>query len=503
MPDLARRGLPILALMLAAHPFLAVTIPPATDLPQHVAQVGLLGEALAGRAPELAVNWIAPGNLGYAAVALAGAVLPPFAAGRVALMLVVLAGVAAAWIVAERRGRPIGAVVLAAALAFNHSLYWGFLPFLAGWPVFLAWVHAVSPASPRPVTARRTALLAGLGLLLYASHALWLAAGVAWVTLETVRRPPAGGGIAARAAALLPAAALAALWYPAMAAARAEGGFDVDAHWFTTPLARLDPRWLADAMLGGIRGPVEAVVAAGVAAWVALGLRTRRRDLREACDGPLVAAGLLLVAVALLGPDKYLNTLEFGGRWFPIGVSLLLLGLPAPAVREWLAGAAAAALLAALSASTTLAWMRFEHEDLSGLAGAIEAVPAGSRVLGLDMVKQSDVVKGRPFVQAPAWVEPVRGARPAFSFAEHSTGLVTRTDTRAPPWTANLEWAAEHVKPSDFGYFDHVIVNGADAVHAGAAASRELEPVTTTGRWRLYRVVSNGMRSKSPHRPNR
>ena len=40
----------------------------------------------------------------------------------------------------------------------------------------------------------------------------------------------------------------------------------------------------------------------------------------------------------------------------------------------------------------------------------------------------------------------------------------------------------------DIAHFDHLLANGSPAVHAALGARPDLEPVTTRGRFRLYRV---------------
>jgi hypothetical protein len=150
---------------------------------------------------------------------------------------------------------------------------------------------------------------------------------------------------------------------------------------------------------------------------------------------------------------------------------------------------AALAFVASFSAITTRAWVKFEQRELSGLAAAVEAIPPRSHVLGLDFVKQSRYVKGRPFLQAYAYAQVVRGADIHMTFAGFSPSLVVLKRPRDRPWTPRLEWHSERVKPTDFQYFDFVLINATGGQHAQAAALRELEPVTREGRWRLYEVV--------------
>jgi hypothetical protein len=62
----------LLALLMCSCPFFFVEFPPATDLPQHLAQIHLARELIAGGgSPEFTLNIFAPNNLIYALIWLA------------------------------------------------------------------------------------------------------------------------------------------------------------------------------------------------------------------------------------------------------------------------------------------------------------------------------------------------------------------------------------------------------------------------------------------------
>ena len=227
--------------MLLAVPFAFVAWPPSTDLPQHVAQMRLVTETLRGQGDVYALNWLWPNTLVYGIVAAGWVMLPPGLVGR--FTLIVLAGmwVTAVFLVAWRRDRALAAAVVASFLVFNHALYWGFLSFLVGWPLFLVWLVAVDADGVKRGSRRDPVRLALLGVLLYYAHALWFLAGLGWLVLgELLRRdrPPTA---VLRLAALLPVALMAAARYPQLAALRRAMGFDVGVHWKTSPLYRLQP----------------------------------------------------------------------------------------------------------------------------------------------------------------------------------------------------------------------------------------------------------------------
>ncbi len=121
-------------------------------------------------------------------------------------------------------------------------------------------------------------------------------------------------------------------------------------------------------------------------------------------------------------------------------------------------------------------------------AAGLDNLPPSPRVLGLDLIKESETLKGRPFLQLFAYAQVFKGGELNFSFAEHYSGLVAYRTMRDVRWTPALEWSAAKVKSSDFAHFDFVLANGEERDHKTLAAFGELSPVTLSGRWRLYQV---------------
>jgi hypothetical protein len=186
-----------------------------------------------------------------------------------------------------------------------------------------------------------------------------------------------------------------------------------------------------------------------------------------------------------------MNTIQFAARWLPVAMIAGVLAVPAPTALRRLHVPLAAALLGTFCLTTAMAWQRFERDELSGLQESLAALPSSSRVIGLDFVKESKVVKGRPFLQTFAYAQVVRGGALNFSFAGFAPSPVVYRQRKAQPWTPNLVWFAERVQKSDLGYFDYALLNGPDPVHAAFAAEASLAPRTSSGRWRLYQVVES------------
>ena len=478
----ARAALAVLGALAAAAPFLAVTFPPVADLPQHVAQVRLFFEALGDPGSSYRIQWGTPYVTVYGIFAAfwpAG----PIGSGRLAVTAIAAAWVGAIHLLAARRGRPAAAATLASALVFHHALYWGFASFLFGWPVFVAWLLWTGrERAARPLREGLGTL--GLAALLYLTHALWFAAGVCWLAIDAAVRRRPWRELVARAAGVAPVAVFAAAWFAGV------GGtsFATPPLWLA-PLRRLDPRYLVEAAFGGLRSGVETLAFVAVLGWLLAAVLGARRRPAGSWDRTLVLFGLLLLAGALLLPDKYTNTIEFNTRWMPPALAILLVAAPPIPLPRRAAAALAAALLVGYSAFTAGTWRRFESVELAGLGPALAALPEEPRLLGLDYVKHSRWIDNRPFLQMFAWGQALRGGELNFSFAEFPPSPVVYDPPRDPPWTGGLEWFPENLRRADLAHFDHVLAHAPEQLHRVIAARDEVEAVTRTGSWRLYRVV--------------
>jgi hypothetical protein len=472
---------------LVAIPFLGVRFPPITDLPQHAAQIRLFLAALGDPEGAYRIQWFTPYSAAYALLGAAWALSTPANAGRLAVLALGLLWVLAVHGLAARRRRPVAAAALATVLIFNHTLYWGFLSFSVGGLAFIIWMLVTARTSSRQSARCDGVLQLSAGVLLYFSHALWFAFAVAWLVLYGAAHRWPWRVALWRLGSVAPLVAGAALWYPHLAAL----GFVSPTVWFTPPPARLSPEWIVDATLGGIYGPTEYLTAAVIAAWIVGGLWQRRGGLADAVDWDLLWTGALLVALGLLLPDQHMNTIQFAARWLPLGASLVVLAVPAPAVLPALQRPLALALVAVFCLGTALAWMAHERDELSGLAAALAALPDDQRVIGLDLVQESRTIKGRPFLQTFAYAQVLHGGRLNMSFAGFAPSLVVYRQRRPVPWTPNLDWFAERVRRDDFSHFDYALINGSAEVHA-QATGLPLVAVTDAGRWRLYRVDAAG-----------
>jgi hypothetical protein len=488
---------------LVAWPFLVVTLPPVADLPQHAAQLGLFSEALSGDGP-YRVQWTTPYSLAYLPLALGRLLFGPFAGARLAVAAIAVAWAAALHLVAWRLRRPAAAAVAASVLAFNHALYWGFLPFLVGFPLFVVWSLLVD-REPRPGW-RPALLFAAGGLLLYFAHALWFAAGLAWLAVDALLRWRGGTpwrALLARLAGAGTVGVAAFGWYLSIAST----SFNTPPLWVPDAWRRLLPSTWVEAAFGGLSGPLEPVVVALLAAWLAAAAWAgwRQRGEGEGAAGwhrRLALAALLFAAGALLLPDKLTNTIEFNDRWLPPALALLLVAAPPLPLRRGLARAAAVTLLAVFVAFTAVAWQQAEEEELAGLMPALAALPEEPTLLGLDFVRGSRWLDRQPYLQTFAWGQVLHGGTLNFSFADFPPSPVVYDPPRHAPWTPGLEWFPQAVRREDFGWFDHVLVRAGADLHARFAAEPWLTPVTPLAPWVLYRVEAGAPRGRF-ERPRR
>jgi len=470
---------------LAALPFLLVKFPPITDLPQHAAQVRLFGEALSRPDSPYRIQWMTPYSLVYAVLGASWLIFGPENAGRFGMLIIALLWTAMLHHLAARLKRPPPAVALASVLFFGHILYWGFYQFALGWLVFLGFLLLLRT----DFRTRWGEALAFFGawVVLYLAHIFWFLAALAWLGVTHVFFRREIQRLILRAAGAVPLFVLAAAWFPNLAAY----GFKSQTVWATVPFERLLPTWLADASFGGLKGALEPVFFGLIVVWILLAWLSSRKGFISQSDRSLLLLGALFFIAALVLPDKHTNTIRFCQRWVPPALAFLLLGLPEIKVRKGVLTAAVSTSLLVFFGLTSLNWLAFERSELSGLGRSLEALPESQRLIGLSYMKESAVVRGRPFIQVFSYSQVYREGELNFSFADFGPSLVIYKKPRQLAWTSGLEWFPERAKKSDLLFFDYALISGDEKLHAGIAQEGTLIPQTPSGRWRLYSVRSS------------
>ena len=475
------------ALALAALPVVGVRYPPILDLPQQLAQIDLLGRALAEPGGPYRIQWWEPDKLGYPLLALARAAGDAWAP-RLAVLLTQAAWIAAVFALAARRGRAPEQAALATLFLWSGTFYGGFFHFLLGIVALVFWVPELARARPERSLARTAAVTFAGGLLLWLAHALWLAAAAALVPLAlAARRAPLREWLA-RALGFAPLLAAALVWYARLTA---QGWYTVV--FFGPPLSeRLTaPEYLRTALLGGLTGPVENWLLAAGALWLVAGVAGGRG---AGLDRALALAGVAWLLIALLAPDSVGAAALFARRWGWVAAVCLVLAVPPPRVRPALRTVFVLALVGALSAATLAAWRDFERNWTHGFERVLAPIGAGERVAGLDFVRLVPRLRIDPLFHLPAYAQVERGAEIAYSFAETPSSLVVFDRLPAARgWTKNLHLYPGDFAESDLERFDWLLVLARPDLRAALVARfPSLVEREAAGPWRLYEVADAG-----------
>ncbi len=480
-------------------PLAGTAFPPSTDLPQQLAQIRLIeaaNTAEGSQASPYELQWWHPNKGGYVVLLLAQRLGGNEGAPRLAM-----AGLLVFWLLAIHglavvRQRPAAAAVVASLLVYNLSLAWGFVNFLVAMPIFLL----VLVMGQRPWTRRSGPIYGLLWATLYIGHILWLAMAVLWLIIDGLLLIWTSRADPRRAVALvsrkllwgLPVWILSSVWFIGFRAT----GVDDRLFWGRLPWQRLHPDWLTESLFGHLQGATEPLLVSMMVAWLFIGWWQRRGNFRVSLDSQLLAAGLLLVAAALVLPAVYHHTILFAARWLAPGLVLVLISWPAPRLLRGTATAWALGLCVLWSGAISSAWWAYNNHELRGFEAALNAIPSAAsrlenppRIIGLDFVRTSSRVDGFPFHHLVAYAQLRHGGELNRTFADDPSSLVVfRQLPHTYGWTDRLDWQPEKIRHSDFDHFDLLIAHAETELHGRFDADPRLEPMTPPAPWRLYRI---------------
>ena len=468
---------------------------PLLDLPQHLAIATILlrhGDP----AWQLAASFEPqPGELTpywahYLALQWLGHLMPVDVAARVFLTLYVVALPWATMALSRALGRAPALGLLAAPLALNANLYYGFVAYC--WSVvLLLWALALLA---RQLDAPRAGRAAGLGLLagaLFFTHVqsfafLLLAAAVlAWCGAA-----PAWRRIL-RTWPLAPATLLLFVPWLYVSTTMRPG---VDRYF--APLD--DPRPKYEAPLRRVSGFPGAIAGSYqdrsddwlLAAWAivaAAAVLAARREAAESSAAPVVG----LTAAALT--CYFVLPVAIQGQWNIAQrfawTAALLVPLLARRSPRWLP-AATLALAAATACNAAWHHARFDREA-EGFDGALASLPQGARVLGLIYDSRGKIMERWPYLHFEQYAIVHGGGYAAHSFAANAPLPVRlRPGARVP---APSVW-----RPYEFRYdeharfFDHFLIRDPEGAHDGSQLFGDAaEEVFREGAWRVYRDRSD------------
>ena len=319
-----RGALSSLSALLVLVPFFVVTFPPITDLPQHLAQVRLFGEALADPGGPIEIQWWTPYSLPYALLGLCRGHRAPLTAGAACVRARRAAlGRDGAW----AGGQP-GTLVAGCGPGVAVRLLQR--PVL-GISLLRHRLAGLCRSGCSPPRSRDTPPAAGVVARCARSGALRLSCAVAAGGCRVARRhhrrqrgrssAQTWRAAAARSTAdlaglrLAPAANALALWTPAFQASDVALGPPSG-----KPIrSRVSIRsGSSTPVLGGLRGPLEWLLLGFVFAWLVLGVVQHRWRLREAIDGRLLLGACASGALrACCSPTGTCTRSSSQQRWMP------------------------------------------------------------------------------------------------------------------------------------------------------------------------------------------
>lgn len=453
---------------------------PATDLPQHEAQVALwlrLDPAL------YELQLFTPYLLTTGLARLFATVLAPTEAVRLVLTLGLLGLPAATWTLLRRTGGDPWWALAAFPLGFGFAFRWGFLSYLCALPLVLllvavAWeLRERDPAEP---AKGRLVALGLLGLALFFTHAIAWGAGVLAAGAVLLAPQPGRSAKARllRTAPLLLTAPIALGWV-VHTAGRSSAAFLVGADPSSATVWALSPLrvWtvVSEHLLGG---GLDSACAA-FALLLALGAGAERVEREPARWLP----GAILLGLALLAPWRLLGTSHVNGRFAVLAVLLLLIALvprEASPQRQRSRGALAVVVLTwplALLVEVQ-AFNRDHGETLDQVAAVVRP---GERVYGWALVPQLPPRIGDPLLHLPVRLTATAHVTVEPSFARSFAPAVVYRPGAVQPLNE-----ANPVKEINAGGYDVVLVHVGPLPDADDLL-RGWYRVAEAGPWRAYR----------------
>jgi hypothetical protein len=485
----------VLAGALMAAPLWVGRFLPLLDLPQHLAIATVLlhhgdpawrlAEYFQPQRTELTPYWTH-----YLALESLGRLMPVGAAARVVLTAYVFALPWAVMALARALGRTAAAGLLAAPLALNANLYYGFIAYCSGVVLLLFGLALLV----RQLDAPRPGRAAGLVVLAAAIFFTHVQA-FAFLALAAPVLAFAGEGPAwRRALRALPLAPTAlGLFVPWLYLGTTPRP---GAERYFPPLGEPGARYegLGDRVAG-----LPAAIAGSyqdhsddwlLGAWAVTVTLAAWSSRRSAAAGETVGGGrkaLALVATALVCslalPFSIQGQWNIGPRFAWVMALLLPTLIRRPPV--WVP---AATLVLAGAVAAHAAWhhARFDREA-GPFDRALGALPPGAHVLGLIHDPRGQVLERWPYLHFEQYAVVRGGGLAAHSFATHAPMPVrVRPEARAPVPSV---W-----RPQDFRYhlhgksFDHFLVRDPTG-HADtlAALGAEVTEVFREQAWTVYR----------------
>ncbi len=483
-----------LALALAV-PFACSRYPIGQDMPAHVETAIQLRALLFGDTDSTVAHgyfirgFLWPNAWPTYLMALLLSVTDGLSAGKIVTAVSVVSWPLALALLFHRLRRGVLGAVFALPTAFDLSLSYGFLHFLAGKPLFvLCLVASIDLA--RRFSATRVLWLLTCSCALFCTHLMLFAVAIplcaVTILIVGVPRGMRMGALFTLAASTVPAW----FWWLFRRPQDTPGG-----EWgFRAPATTLVESWsfLGDLDPGVLDGVPWIVSACGFVLCLLLGgPRTFRDERGHHARAEATALGLLalgLLAFCLLGPVRTPHVSIVAERFWSVAVSMLAGLAPWERVRSRVLGVAAVfgvATCTLLVSNTTVRWRAFSAEEMGAFETLVAQVPRGSRVATSFVNPFSPHGRHNAGWHWPKLVAE-RDAITDDSFAWRSTCVVGLRPTARPLRHPRLQDA-------DLARFDFLLVRGRTDAADRVLRNLALDLVAETGAWRLFRVLRNDL----------
>lgn len=414
---------------------------------------------------------------------------PLLAAGNGVLAAKVLLGIGVvAWplsiaLLLQRLQRPVLLAVLVWPSSFDLSFSYGFLHFVMGKPVWALCLVAAFDVASRASTARLIRL-ALLFVVLFTTHIMLFATALP-LCLGVIALCGADGPTRIKGSAAAALGATPALWW--WVHQPPSSGGTAAFLPLTTGLAR------AWTNLGDLHdGAVDALpwLLVLLAFIVAMGSATRSA-VRRQTTAMVVVVGAL-VAFAWLGPVRLPQVSVVAERFWSLGAALLVAVPPVVLSKRGRIVIVIAAVLGLCShvVDLTQRWRAFSRDEMGDFDALLTAVPPHSRVATYYVTPLSSWGRHNALWHWGKLVA-LNGSSSDDSFAWRDTCVVGLAAGQTPPRHPAL------VDP-ELEAWDYLLVRGASSAVDRQLAALHLQRVTTTGTWRLFRVVKANPSTPQP-----
>lgn len=475
----------LLVFIVAILPVLPVKFLPCTDLPQHLCQTKAFYETVFNGSEIYKINFFGANTLVYYLMFLLWHFFSPLLTAKITIVILLSAGFASIFLIARKEKSSISNAVLACIFLFNSSFYWGFLPFMSGWPIFAVFWLLLARQNRDRVWQLKMLIVS---FLLYLSHILWLLAGIGMLLIRLLPKWKTQKQTSALQTALpvLPVVLYSAYWFSGYSNNVIAKSRSSEIIYYFSPFERLFFPVLARSSNLSVEGFASHLILLLLLVYCSMTAFYSLKNRQTSFNKELLATSALGFAFYLLAPDYFLNTMLFSQRWLPYSIIFLLLSMPA--IKNFKKASLSLAITTFLLVVLFQAhvWVNFEKHELSGLKFSLSYIPESKKLIWTDLKKKSKSIIYRPFIQIGAYFEALKSCKTNYSFTCHNTGIVSHKNSEIDRKQFLFPDHAKYIKEPLFPEPDYFLVNATEKQHNAFSTKFRLQSLNSKGVWRLY-----------------